>query len=181
MIADISQALAEHLLARTTDIGPNWIEIASLESGATLTKDRLQICLYAIEEHAHLRNAPLVQTPGGWERAPLGLRLHYLMHYSGTNHLEAQSRLTRVVQVFHSTPVLGPESLSPTLANTVDRLGIHLYSPSAEERNNLWSAFGRGLRLSVYYQVDVALIPPVDQDGDGTVVEHRIEFAELTS
>lgn len=158
MIADVTQALAAHLLAHTPDIGPAWIEIASLEAGAALTTDRLQICLYAVEEQVHLQNVAMVTTHGGAERAPLGLRLQYVMHYSGVNHLEAQARLARVIQVFHATPVLGPESLPAALAATVERLDIRLHNPGFDERNGLWSAFGRGLRLALYYQVDVELI-----------------------
>jgi hypothetical protein len=43
VIAEVTPQLADHLLARNTEIGSNWIEIASLESGATRMKDRLRV------------------------------------------------------------------------------------------------------------------------------------------
>jgi hypothetical protein len=178
VIADVTTALVEHLLARTRDIDGTWVEISSLESDATLTADHLHVCLYRLEEHAHLRNAPLVATPAGYQRPPITLRLSYVMAYLG-DHLEAQRRLARVIQVFHSTPVLGPQALPASLSALVDHLSVRLYTPPPDEHTQLWLAFGRGMRLALYYQVDVALIPPVDQEGHGVVREHRVEYAEL--
>jgi hypothetical protein len=180
MIAEVTTALVEHLSARTSDIGRDWVKVSSLEVGATLDADHLHICLYAIEEHPHLRNAPLVATADRYEQPPLGLRLQYVMAYVGALHLEAQDRLARVIQVFYSTPVLAGASLPPALAARVERLTVRLHSPGPDERSQLWTAFGRGQRLSVYYQVDVALIPPIEQEGHGVVREHRVDYAEAT-
>lgn len=176
MIDLVSKALVEHLLARTSDLGTGWVELSSLESGNNLTANHLHVCLYAIEEHDHLRNAPLVETAAGWQRPPLALRLHYAITYTGNSHSEAQARLARVLQVFHSTPVLGPESLPVEVAALVERVTIRLHSLGDEARNNLWSAFGRGMRLALFYVVDVALVPPIQQEGAGTVREHRVDY-----
>ncbi|MBA2553986.1 MAG: DUF4255 domain-containing protein [Geodermatophilaceae bacterium] len=154
MIAEVTQALVDHLLAQTAELELTWIEAASLEAAAILTQDRLQVCLYAIDEQGLVRNAST--TPTDQNAAPLALRLSYVLHYSSTDHLEVQRRLDRVIQVIRSTPVLSLDSL----AGAVDRLEIRLHWPSAEELNSLWVAFGRGLRLAAYCQIDVALTPP---------------------
>jgi len=104
----VSKALVAHLLSRTSDLGAGWIDLSSLESGGSLTANHLHVCLYAVTEHDHLRNAPLVESPAGWQRPPLALRLHYAVTYVSNAHDEVQARLARVLQVFHSTPVLGP-------------------------------------------------------------------------
>src|SRR5689334_1686189 len=102
----VSKALVDHLVSRTTDLGNNWVELTSLESGGNLTANKLHLCLYAVEEHDHLRNAPLVESPAGWVRPPLALRLRYVATYVSNTHTEVQARLARVLQVFHTTPVL---------------------------------------------------------------------------
>lgn len=179
MIDLVTKALVDHLLSRTSDLGSGWVDVSALDNGGNLAVNHLHVCLYAIEEHDHLRNAPLVETPAGWQRPPLALRLRYVMTYAANSHTEAQARLARVLQVFHSTPVLGPSHLPPEVASQVERLTIRLLSPDDEQRNNLWTAFGRGMRLALYYLVDVALVRPVEQEGAGTVREHRVEYAEV--
>ena len=181
MIDLVSKALVDHLLSRTSDLGASWVELTSLESGGNVTANKLHVCLYAIEEHDHLRNAPLVESPNGWVRPPLALRLRYVMTYASNQHVEVQARLARVLQVFHTTPVLGADSLPSDLAALVKRLTIRLESPSDEERNQVWTAFGRGMRLALFYLVDVALVPPSQVEGAGTVREHRIDYAVVTS
>jgi hypothetical protein len=176
----VSKAIVDHLLSRTTDLGAGWVELTSLESGGNLSANKLHVCLYAIDEHDHLRNAPLVESKAGWVRPPLALRLSYAMTYVSNQHVEVQARLARVLQVFHSTPVLGPESLPPEVAALVQRVTVRLQSPGDEQRNHLWTAFGRGMRLALYYLVDVALVPPIQQEGAGTVREHRVEYAAVT-
>ncbi len=178
MIELVTKALVDHLTARTADVDSGWIEATSLESGQAITANHLHVCLYAVEEHGHLRNAPLVNGPEGWHRPPLGLRLYYVMTYASGVQSEVQSRLSRVLQVFHTTPVLGPDALPPEVSKFVERVTIRLHNPPAEERNHLWTAFGRGMRLALYYEVDVAMIPVSEREGAGTVVEHRIEYAE---
>lgn len=180
MIDLVSTAIVDHLLSRTSDLGSGWVEHSSLESGGSLTANHLHVCLYAVGEHDHLRNAPLVESPAGWQRPPLALRLSYVMTYVSNQHTEVQARLARVLQVFHTTPVLGPESLPPEVAALVERVTIRLQSPSDEQRNHLWTAFGRGMRLALYYLVDVALVPPFQQEGAGSVREHRVEYAVVT-
>jgi len=175
----VSKALVEHLLSRTSDLGASWVDLTSLESGGTLTANHLHVCLYAVEEHDHLRNAPLVESPAGWVRPPLALRLRYVVTYVSTLHAEVQARLARVLQVFYSTPVLGPDDLPPELAALVQRITIRLETPTDEQRNQIWTAFGRGMRLALYYLVDVAPVPPIEQEGAGTVREHRVEYAAV--
>ena len=179
MIDLVTNALVAHLLARTPDLGATWVEISALDSGGPLSANKLQVCLYALEEHDHLRNAPPVEGPNGWERAPLALRLRYVMTYVSNSHVETQARLARVLQVFHSTPVLGRSDLPPEVSAQVERLTVRLESPDDEQRNNLWTAFGRGMRLALYYLVDVALVRPAHQEGAGTVRDHRVDYVEM--
>jgi hypothetical protein len=101
--------------------------------------------------------------------------LHYLATYIG-DHDEAQSRLGRIVQAFHTTPILRQPDLQLPLAEMVESITIRLVAPSHDERNQIWGALGRAGRLSVFYEVDVAPIPVLEREGAGRIREHRIDY-----
>lgn len=99
----------------------------------------------------------------------------YLVTYIG-EHDEAQTRLGRIVQAFHTTPVVRPPDLAPPLSDDVESLGIRLLAPNADERNQVWGSLGRAGRLALFYEVDVAPVPVLERDGRGRVREHRIDW-----
>lgn len=179
MIDEVTRTITNHLVAATADLGATWVEVSSFESDNNLTTDRLHLCLHGIEEHGHLRNQPLVATEGGYQRPPVALRLQYVMAYQGGTHLDVQNRLARVVQVFHTTPILGPESLRPALLRDTDQLTIRMRNLSPDERNQIWTGFGRPMKLALYYEVDVAFVPLLEHEGAGRVTEHRVDYAEV--
>lgn len=177
MIDEVTRTIVSFLVSATADLGNTWVEVSSFESDGTLTANKLHVCLYAVEEHGHLRNQPLVTTDGGYQRPPVALRLRYVMAYHGGTHLDAQNRLARVVQVFHTTPVLGPETLRPALLEHTEQITVRLGSPSPDERNQIWTGFARPMKLALYYEVDVAFVPLLEHEGAGRVTEHRIDYA----
>ena len=179
MIGEISAELVDLVHRATPDLG-SWVVIHSLSSAETtpLPERKLILAMLAVEEHEHLRNRPLVEGNAGLVRAPLSLRLHYLVTYIG-DHDEAQVRLARVVQAFHTTPILRPPELDAALAERVESLTIRLVPTSHDERNQVWGALGRAGRLSLFYTVDVAAVPVLERDGAGRVREHRLDYAEL--
>jgi hypothetical protein len=181
MLFDVTEALVAYIGVRTADLNPpggSWIAIRSLDGDGDPVADKLNVFLYAVEEHPHYRNQSLVHTDEGYVRPPLGLRLHYLMAHHSVDHAECQRRLTRVLEALHGQPRLGPEHLPPEVLRLVDHLAVRLYSPSMDERYQVWSAIGRSMRLALYYQIDVAMIEPVDPEGRGVI--QRAEFRAPT-
>jgi hypothetical protein len=176
VIREVSEALRDVVHQATPDLG-SWVVLHSLsQADKTLLPDTKGIlALIAVEEHAHLRNRPLVESIAGLVRAPLSLKLHYLITYIG-EHDEAQSRLGRIVQAFHTTPILRQADLKPTLADMVESVTIRLLAPTHDERNQIWGVLGRAGRLSLFYEVDVAPIPVLEREGAGRVREHRIDY-----
>lgn len=175
MIREVSETLADVIEQATPDLG-SWVDLISLStSDKEPATRRLALALYAVEEHPHLVNRPLVSSPAGYVRAPLALRLHYLATYIG-DHDEAQSRLTRVISVFHTTPIIGPGLMPVALARTAASLTVRLVTTTADERNQIWGALGRPARLALFYDVDVAPVDLVARDGAGTVQAHRIDY-----
>jgi hypothetical protein len=181
VIPDVTKALIDLIETRTAGEG-DWVVATSLHGGGPEpTANKLHVCLYAIDEHAHLRNQPPVSTPTGFRRPPLMLRLQYLMAYYATNHIETQTRLARVVQVFYETPLIGSEILRPALASRVGRVSVRLRNPGSEERNQIWTALGRPMRLALYYDVDVAPIDAVDAEGWGRVDQRELRYGTVPS
>jgi hypothetical protein len=174
----VTAALVDAIHSATPDLG-TWVEVASLsQADPNPTQNRLALCLYAIEEHPHLRNRPLQPTAAGYVRPPLAVRLSYLMTYVGGAD-EAQLRLARVLAVFHTRPILGPTTLDPALGALVGQVTVRLRSTTADERNQVWGALGRPARLSLYYDVDVAPVEPLAQEGRGRIDTHRIDYVGL--
>ena len=178
MISDVSKALVDVIHAATPDL-PAWVEMHSLSTSETNVPGgtKAALALVAIEPHPHMINRPLVESPAGLVRAPLFLKLRYLITYMG-DHDESQKRLERIVQAFHSTPVLHGPLLQPPLAGAVDSIAIRMLSPTADERNQIWGALGRPARLALFYEVDVAPVPVIARDGAGTVTSHEVRYVD---
>lgn len=176
MIREVSEALRDVVHRATPDLG-SWVVLHSLSQGdkTALQDNKGVLALVAVAEHPHLRNRPLVDGLTGLVRAPLSLQLSYVVTYVG-DHDEAQTRLGRVVQAFHTTPVVRAPELAPPLSDEVESLAVRLLAPSADERNQVWGSLGRPGRLSLFYEVDVAPVPVLERDGRGRVREHRIDY-----
>lgn len=181
MIAHVSSALVDVIHQATPDLG-SWVVQHSLSQadGMPVPDTKGILALIAVEEHGHLRNRPLVEGNAGLVRPPLALRLSYLVTYIGV-HDEAQTRLARVVQAFHTTPVLRSPDLQPPLADEVDSVTIRLQDPTHDQRNQIWGALGRAGRLALFYQADVAPVPVLEREGAGRVREQRIEYVGTVS
>lgn len=175
MIREVSETLVDVITQATPDLN-DWVEVTSLSAAdGDPTTRHLALALYAVEEHPHLVNRPLVSTPEGYARPPLALRLHYLITYVG-DHIEAQSRLDRIVAVFHTTPIIGQAQMVPALATEAHTLTVRLTTTTPDERNQIWGALGRSARLALFYAVDVAPVDLLTHDGAGSVQTHRIDY-----
>lgn len=175
MIREVSEALVGIIHDATPEMG-DWVELSSLTQGDTVpTSTKAALALIAIEPHPHMLNRPLVDGIAGLVRAPLHLKLRYLITFMGA-HDEAQTRLGRIVQAFHTTPILAGADLQPPLADTVDAIAIRLLTPNADERNQIWGLLGRAGRVSLFYEVDVAPIPVIERQGAGRIQSHEIRY-----
>jgi hypothetical protein len=178
VILEITDALVDVIHQATPDLG-TWVVLHSLSQGDTAPPDKKGIfALIAVEEHEYMRNRPLVEGSTGLVRAPLFLKLHYLATYLG-DPAEAQLRLGRIVQAFHTTPILRSPDLPPPLAGQVDSVAIRLVALSHEQRNMVWGALGRAGRVSLFYEVDVAPVPVLERQGYGRVSQHRTDYVTV--
>ena len=179
MIVEVSEALRDVVHQATPDLG-NWVVLHSLSQADKTALPDLKgiLALIAVEEHPHLRNQPLVDGNAGLVRAPMSLKLHYLATYVG-EHDESQRRLGRIVQAFHTTPVLRRPDLAPPLADQVESVAVRLVALTHDQRNQVWGALGRPGRVSLFYEVDVAPVPVLEREGAGRIVEHRVDYVAV--
>ena len=184
MIREVTETLVDVIQAATLDLN-DWVRPVSLHDDANDPTNRLALFLYAIDEHGHVRNRPMEFDGERYRRPPVVMRLSYLMAYYGNQtdlaHLDEQARLDRVIQVFHDQPILDASLMPASLAATVDKLTVRLWSPSTDERNQIWTALGRAMRLALYYKVDAVPIVPTRADGGPPIVEQQIDYGELVS
>jgi hypothetical protein len=179
VIIEVSEALRDVIHQATPDLG-SWVVLHSLSQADKTALPDLKgiLALIAVEEHPHLRNQPLVDGNVGLVRAPLALKLHYLATYVG-EHDESQRRLARIVQAFHTTPILRTPDLTPPLADQVESIAVRLVALTHDQRNQVWGALGRPGRVSLFYEVDVAPVPVLEREGAGRIVEHRVDYVAV--
>jgi hypothetical protein len=177
VIGEVSQALIDLIHRATPDLAP-WVEQHSLSAADTAPPDsKAALALVAVEPHPFTINDPLVEGIAGLVRPPLSLKLHYLItHYNAGDFAEVQLRLGRIVQAFHTTPILRSPDLQPTLADLVETITIRLASPMPDERAHIWGLLGRPGRVALFYEVDVAPVPVLEREGAGRIKRHRIDY-----
>ena len=157
MIPDVSDALVDVIHRPTPDhraLGES--PLARAAGGPPHPPPEGHLALLAVEEHAHLRNRPLVEGIAGLVRAPL--HCGSLPRHLWGDPDEAQQRLARVVQAFHTTPSCArPTSSRRSRTRSVP--SVRLVGRHCDQRNQIWGALGRSGRLALFYTVDVAPVP----------------------
>lgn len=126
---------------------------------------RVNLFLYSMEPHPHLRNLEPTPDPGDPTRLlppPLALVLNYLVTAYAPSEEESgqaagQSILADAVRVLHENGVVPSRFLEPGLL--VGEVKVSLRSVDIEELSKIWTALDQSYRLSVVHQVSVALVP----------------------
>jgi Pvc16 N-terminal domain len=173
MLFEISKTLRTYLLNRFPD-PTDWVTISTREIKETdaFPPGQLALLLYGVNENAFMRNRPLQSAQNGYVPPPLALTLSYVITYGGTAE-QVQRRLSDVLQAFYSKQRLGPADLDSALIGKVEYLTVRLRALSPEEMTRVWTAFGFGMRLALFYEVDAALIEPLDAPVTPPVAERR--------
>jgi hypothetical protein len=135
--------------------------------------NQLNLFLYQVLPNAAWRNLtmPRQLAPGESGQPPLPLTLHYLLTAFGRDNDTTQpfshQLLGKAMSVLYDHALLGPEEIKAATAvslpasdldRQVERVRITLRPLSLEEISKLWTGFATQYRLSVAYEVSVALI-----------------------
>jgi hypothetical protein len=125
----------------------------------------LSVWLYRIiRDEQRLNDPPVRISPTELRPPPLPVRLHYLMtpvtnEQTGDPETE-QLILGKVLQLFHSHPVLGGADLQAEFTGTEVELRVRLEPLMLEEITRIWEALEGSYQLSVSYEVSVVNIMP---------------------
>lgn len=125
----------------------------------------LSVWLYRIiRDDQRLNDPPVRISPTELRPPPLPVRLHYLMtpvtnEQTGDPETE-QLILGKVLQLFHSHPVLAGADLQAEFAGTEVELRVRLEPLMLEEITRVWEALDGSYQLSVSYEVSVVNIMP---------------------
>ena len=176
IIRDASVALRSNIFGALTDVPDVDFGFTNLATDVVLSAPdsdipaaaRLSIYLYHVEPDPQLRNQPeLPVGTTGLLRAPLALRLYYLMTPLLDDEEVNQLVLGRILQALHDRPFVdqlagGPLGDSNGGGSTALRLCLE--PMTIDNLSRVWHAMGSDYRLSVAYlmrtvMIDSALTP----------------------
>ena len=181
ILQDTSLALRELLWAnfapdqqiRQLISSPGAIELTNPAEIRQNDSLRLSLWLYQVTENEFMKNQPPVRLQNGTERrAPMALTLYYLVTPNSTQPEANQIILGRTMQVFYDNPTL----VVPPAGAPLAELRIVFARLSLEELTRVWEALKEPYRLSVCYQVRVALIDSGQESGGARVVERTLQM-----
>jgi len=179
---------AEPLLAAS--FGPGGTALVSLhtpEEMGEIPEQGLSIWLYrVVRDEFQLNRPPVRVAPDRLRRAPLPVRLHYLMTpiVTGGNGVGApeleQLIVGKVLELFHDRPTLRGADLVAGLTGSDIELTARLETLSLEEITRVWDALERSYQLCLSYEVSLVPIFATRETATGapvTVVEPELGLA----
>jgi hypothetical protein len=180
MIDRVSKTLRRFLLGQVPGLTSESIKMTTLHSDdsdaqeVVFPPNKLLIGLYRIAEEPFLRNRAPVPITNGYRQPDFSVTLSYLITDTSDNAEQIQERLSGVLAAFSTVPELKHEHLDPELARRVESLLVRLNPLDLDQMNQLWTALNHGMRLSLYYDVQVAPIPATRSAITPPVTELRI-------
>jgi hypothetical protein len=111
-----------------------------------------------VRDETRLNDPPTRPTPFTIRRAPLPLRLHYLVTpiTNRANHGDPETEqylMGKILQLFHSHPIVRGADLQEELAGTDAELHVRLEALTLDEMSRVWEALEGSTQLSVSYEV----------------------------
>ncbi|CAG1769959.1 hypothetical protein BAC2_00710 [uncultured bacterium] len=157
------KALLERHITDTADPHVGGVEI-SLSSPRELRSDTpttaVSLWLYQVERNAELLNQPRRRTESDTElHRPFPLNLLYLVTPLAQQTLREHALMGRILQVFHSSPIVDPRSLlDPADLAELFALRISFQPLSLEELTRVWDALKEPYQLSASYLIQLVQI-----------------------
>ncbi len=137
--------------------------VVSLSTPNEMTQkpaEGLSVWLYRImRDEQRLNDPPVRLSPTELLPPPLPLRLHYLMTPVTSDRFgdpeTEQIMIGKVLQIFHSHPILRGSDLEAEFSGTEVELRLRLEPMALEEITRVWDALNGSYQLSVSYEVSV--------------------------
>jgi hypothetical protein len=204
IVADVGIALREVLLRRFhDDLDDAWpllggdngqsesdrISLAPPEIEQGVERVPLSIWLYLVAENEYTKNRqPFLAADGTITPPPLALTLYYLVTpgaplTSANDRAGAQERkqriLGKVLQVFHTEPIIALVDHGQESNKQVDELYITLAKLSLEEISQIWQALDEPFRISVALRVTTARVESLRKTSAKLILERVFEHGKL--
>jgi hypothetical protein len=158
------------------------------EMNAAPEEEGLSVWLYRVVRDEDRLNLPPERLgPGRIHRAPLPLRLHYLMTPLTNAKANAgpeteQVVLGKVLQTFYDHPLLSGADLQDDFSGTTLELAVRLETLSLEEIARVWDSLEGSFQLSASYEVSLVMIRSGLEPEDVPPVEVVLpEFGTIVS
>lgn len=136
----------------------------TLESPASLPSSgqnfkKLNLFLYQVLENPFAKNQAWESLTDADQRYPsLALNLYYMLTPYASDALSAHQVLSHAMGLLHDHSIVSGAELSGPLSTVVEQLAIVLCPTTLEELTRIWNALQSPYRLSVCYEVRIALI-----------------------
>ncbi|MET0647646.1 MAG: DUF4255 domain-containing protein [Pyrinomonadaceae bacterium] len=184
-----SQTLAEYLRQRfisDSNLAPFFdavlggtmlVSLNAPQEMAENNVEGLSVWLYRVTRDEERLNAPPERIAyNRLRRAPLPVRLHYLMTPITGGQLQGgpeteQVILGKVLQIFHDHPLLRGTDLQGDFSGTTVELAVRLETMSLEEIARVWDTLDGAYQLSLSYQTSIVEIDSEREPEDVTPVE----------
>jgi Pvc16 N-terminal domain len=176
IIGDVTQTLMDLL----TGLDVTLDSPATLPTGGEADFKKLNLFLYQVLENPFAKNQPwLSPSTGVQEYPPLAINLHYLLTPYAKDMISAHQVLSHAMGILYDNAIVSGPQLSGALSTVVDQLAVVLCPMTLEELTRIWNALQSPYRLSVCYEVRIALVRS-DIRRDVSRVSEKIDvFAQI--
>jgi hypothetical protein len=176
IIGDVTRTLQTLL----TELDVTLESPATLQTGGEMDFKKLNLFLYQVLENPFAKNQPwLTLSATRQQYPPLALNLHYMLTPYAKDMLSAHQALSHAMRIFHDNAIVSGPQLLGSLSVAVEQLVIALCPLTLEDLTRIWNALQSPYRLSVCYEVRIALIDSEIRE-DITRVETKIDVIEQT-
>ncbi len=162
VIRDVSETLTSLLDDNLASSGSIEVSATSPQRVSLSTDHRLNLYLYQVSENPYAKNkGPVLRGPRRHERAPLALNLYYMLtpYVPDTeDNLDEHLILGDAMRILYDNPVVTDPLLRGGLRGSGAEIKVVLCSLNLEEQTRIWNSLQISYRLSVCYEVRVALI-----------------------
>ena len=155
IVGDVTNTLKVLLTVAGLDV--------TLDSPASLTGSgdfkKVNLFLYQVLENPFAKNQPWESLTDIDQRYPsLALNLYYMLTPYASDALSAHQVLGHAMGLLHDHSIVSGAELAAQLSTVVDQLAIVLTPTTLEDLTRIWNALQSPYRLSVCYEVRIALI-----------------------
>jgi hypothetical protein len=155
IIGDVTQTLKDLLkeLEVTLD------SPATLPTGGESDFKKLNLFLYQVLENPHAKNQHWLSPTATTQEYPsLAINLYYLLTPYAKDMISAHQVLSHAMSVLHDNSIVSGKQLLGALPGAVEQLVLLLCPMTLEELTRIWNALQSPYRLSVCYEVRIALL-----------------------